>query len=217
MLKAYAVAAMFCLSSVHAEQIQLTNLSRLELTNTKAVIATHQGKSALKLTEAENGQGDAFATVKDLRFRNGTIELELSGAPLKSAPDSARGFVGVAFRVQPGGSRFEYFYIRPTNGRTDDQLRRNHSTQYASFPDWPWQRLRQESPGVYESYADMAPGEWTRLRTVVQGTNAMLHVGGATQPCLIVHDLKLGDVEGSIALWIGPGTEGHFRDLTISK
>jgi hypothetical protein len=217
MFKVCAVAAMFCLSSVHAEQIQLTNLSRLELKNTQAVIATLHGKSALKLTEAESGQGEAFAAIKDVRFRSGTIDLEVAGAPLKTAPDAARGFVGVAFRMQPGGSRYEFIYIRPTNGRTEDQLRRNHSTQYASFPDWPWERLRQETPGVYESYADMVPGEWTRLKIVVQGTNAMLYVGGATQPCLIVHDLKLGDVEGSVALWIGPGTEGHFRDLTISR
>jgi hypothetical protein len=217
MLKVCVVAAMFWLSSVHAEQIQLTNLSRLELKNAQASNTTHQGKSALKLTEGEKGQAEAFAAVKDIRFRNGTIELEVSGAPLQTAPDSARGFVGVAFRMQPGGSRFEYFYIRPTNGRADDQLRRNHATQYASFPDWPWQRLRQETPGVYESYADMSPGEWTRLRIIVQGTKASLYVGGVAQPCLIVHDLKLGDVEGSVALWIGPGTEGYFRDLTISK
>lgn len=217
MLKIHAVATLFCLPSLHAEQIQLTNLSRLELKNAQGIIATLHGKSALKLTEAESGQGDAFAAIKDVRFRSGTIDLEVAGAPLQTAPDSARGFVGVAFRVQPGGSRYEYFYIRPTNGRTDDQLRRNHATQYASFPDWPWERLRQETPGVYESYADMAPGEWTRLRIIVQGTNASLYVGGAAQPCLIVHGLKLGDIEGSLGLWIGPGTEGYFRDLTISK
>jgi hypothetical protein len=36
---------------------------------------------------------------------------------------ASRGF-GIAFRVQ--GNRFEYIYLRPTNGRADDQIRRNH-------------------------------------------------------------------------------------------
>lgn len=76
--------------------------------------------------------------------------------------------------MQDGGARFENIYIRPAKGRADDQLRRNHSTQYVSFSDW--ERLRKESPGVYESYADMAAGEWTHLRLVAHQTTASLYV-----------------------------------------
>lgn len=109
------------------------------------------------------------------------------------------------------------FYIRPTNGRADDQLRRNHSTQFVSAPDWPWERLRKENPGVYESYVDLAAGEWTHLCVVVHGTNASLYFGGAAQPCLLVHDLKPGNPHGAVALWIGPGTEGYFSGLRGSS
>jgi hypothetical protein len=59
------------------------------------------------------------------------------------------------------GARTESIYLRPTNGRADDQLRRNHSVQYDSVPDFPWFRLRKESPGVYESYTDLEAGEWS--------------------------------------------------------
>ena len=69
---------------------------------------------------------------------------------------------------------------------------------------------------MYESYADMLPGEWTHLRIVVQGTEASLHVGGGAQPCLLVHDLKLGDVEGSVALWMQRQAKGSFRNLQIT-
>jgi hypothetical protein len=35
---------------------------------------------------------------------------------------------------------------------------------------------------------------------------------------LIVNDLKQGkDLRGSVGLWIGPGTLGHFTNLTIDK
>ena len=149
-------------------------------------------------------------------FRNGTIDVEVSGAPAKGAPAFARGFIGVVFHMQADGTHFEDIYVRPSNARADNQLQRNHTTQYMSSPDWSWRRLRQETPGAYESYVDMAPGEWTRLRIVVKGTNASLYVGDSAQPCLVVHDLKLGEKEGAVALWIGPGTEGYFRNLTIT-
>ena len=144
------------------------------------------------------------------------IEVEIAGAPRAGTEGGgARGFVGVAFRLQKDPLRYECFYLRPTNGRAEDQLRRNHSTQYVSHPDHPWHRLRKESPGVYESYVDLVPGDWNRVRIVVSGTEARLFVNGAEQPVLIVKDLKLGASEGGVALWIGPGTEAHFAGLRV--
>jgi hypothetical protein len=215
-LSPFLFTAFFSIA-MHAQEIPLTDLSRLELRGVHAETTAHQGLEALKITENETGPGEALAVVRNLIFHNGAIDVEVAGAPSKSANAQARGFIGVAFRMAAGGARFEEFYIRPTNGRADDQLRRNHATQYVSFPDWPWERLRKESPGVYESYADMAAGEWTHLRIVVHGTSASLYVSGAAQPCLVVHDLKLGDAEGSVALWIGPGTEGFFRKLIVTR
>lgn len=193
----------------------VTDRSKLELRNVDAEVTVYMGSRALKLTEKTASQADSIAVLKGTAFRNGHIEVDVAGAPAKGAMQGARGFIGIAFHVQPGASRYECIYLRPTNGRADDQLRRNHTTQYISFPDWPWERLRKESPGVYESYVDLQPGEWTKVRTVVKGTDASLFVGAATQPCLLVHDLKLGESTGAVALWIGPGTEGYFRDLKI--
>lgn len=190
------------------------DVSRLELKNARAEAVRYRGAAAVKLESVV--EGDGMAVMKGSRFHNGSIELDVAGAPGKGVFGDAKGFIGIVFRME-GDGRYENFYIRPTNGRAADQLRRNHSTQYTSHPDWPWERLRKETPGVYESYADMMPGEWTHLRLVVKGVEASFYVGGAEQPCLLVHDLKLGDVEGPVALWIGPGTEGYFRDVRISE
>jgi hypothetical protein len=46
---------------------------------------------------------------------------------------------------------------------------------------------------------------------------ARLFVHGAAEPCLIVNDMKLGDTEGAVALWVGPGTEGYFANLKITQ
>jgi hypothetical protein len=199
-----------------AAGVDVTDLSHLDLRNARAEPTAYRGRAALKMIERDGAPGGAYAIVKGLAFHDGIIELEVSGAPSKTADPTARGFIGVMFRVKPDGAHCENIYLRPANGRAEDQLQRNHAVQYVSPPEWDWKRLRDETPGQYESYVDLQPGEWTRIRIVVHGKRAALYVGGAEQPCLIVKDMKLGDSEGGVALWIGPGTEGYFRDLTVT-
>jgi len=189
-------------------------IDQLTASRVKLASVDYKGKRSIKVTEdGEVGNGEAYAIVKGPEFRNGTIDVELAGVLAASAGPAARGFIGVAFRIRDG--KFEYIYLRPTNGRADDQVRRNHSTQYSSFPDFDFARSRKEAPEKYESYVDLEPGVWTRVRIVVQGTTARLFVHEAAQPVLIVNDLKLGDSSGAVALWIGPGTEGYFTGLSI--
>jgi len=191
--------------------------NRLESVGVEVSPVEYRGRTAVRVVEAPGSEGgQTLAIVPGRSFRNGTIELDVAGSPREGAFGGARGFVGVAFRVKRSPSRYECFYLRPTNGRADDQLRRNHSTQYVSEPDYPWHRLRKESPGVYESYVDLEPGAWTSVKVVVSGTDARLYVHGADQPCLVVKDLKLGDSEGAVALWIGTGTEAHFANLRVT-
>lgn len=132
------------------------------------------------------------------------------------AAEGARGFVGITFRVSPNGSRFECIYLRPTNGRAEDQVRRNHSVQYISVPGFSWQRLRREFPAQYETYVDLAPGEWTKVRIEVRGEKVRLYVHNAPHPTLLVNDLKQRQSNGAIALWVGPGTIAHFSKLRFS-
>lgn len=213
----FPAALILFAAALHAEIIPLTDLSRLELRNTRAEITSYHGRRALKLTEEPAGSGQLLAVLRGYSFHDGTIDLDVAGALSATAAESDRGFIGIAFRMQPDEAHYECIYIRPTNGRSQDQLRRNHSTEYESMPDWPWYRLRKESPGVYESYADMAEGEWIHMRIVVHGTQAALYLANAAQPSLLIHDLKLGDKRGAIALWGGSGTVGYFANLTISN
>ena len=209
-----AVFLTSCLQLVAPPPAAAQTIDQLTSHRVKLESVDYQGKRAVKVVEDGSVQnGEAYAVVKNMDFHNGTIEVEVAGRPGAGANPAARGFIGVAFRVRDG--RFEYIYLRPTNGRADDQIRRNHSTQYSSFPDFDFARLRKESPEKYESYVDLEPGAWTRCRLVVQGTTARLFVHGAEQPALVVTDLKLGDSTGGVALWIGPGTEGYFTGLTI--
>lgn len=196
------------------------NITDIQVHNVQAVSVRHDGIDGVLVTEPpgqSNDGEDKLAVIPDARLHNGVIEVDIAGRPSEGAQEQARGFVGIAFRVGADAGRFECLYIRPTNGRADDQLRRNHSTQYISFPDHPWHKLREETPGKYEAYADMVPGQWTKLKITVEGDGARLFVGGAEHPTLIVNDLKHGDTEGGVALWIGPGIEGFFANLRVSE
>ncbi len=157
-----------------------------------------------------------FVRINNLDFTNGTIEMTVLSRLLPDAPDFSRGFIGIAFHINDDYSKFESIYIRPTNGRADSQVRRNHSIQYFAYPDYKFQRLRKESPEMYESYADMGLNEWIQIRIEVHGQKAKLYINNNKQPSLIVNDLKLGDnIQGAIGLFVDVGTEGFFKDLKV--
>jgi hypothetical protein len=197
--------------------------------NVAAEAAVLQGKKGLRVTISEETERrlqkmtpeqqlavEPLAPIAGIDFANGVIEAEIAGAPGPGAGEGARGFVGIAFRLQSDMRTYDAFYLRPTNGRADDQERRNHAAQYISHPDWPWFRTRKETPSRYESYVDLVPGTWTKIKIEVGGARARLFVHGQEQPTLVVNDLKSGaQGKGAVALWIGPGTIAHFRDVSV--
>jgi hypothetical protein len=207
-------------TQVKTMTIALDNPSEMQPRNVKVEQVTYKGRKALRVTDAATGNvtdGVQLVVLNKTEFQDGVIEIELAGEPAATAGAGARGFVGMAFRVAPEAAKYECFYLRPTNGRADDQVRRNHSTQYISYPEFPWHRLRKEFPEKYESYVDLVPGEWTKVKIEVRGDKAKLYVHDAPQPVLIVNDLKLGQSQGRLALQVGPGTVAHFANLRVTK
>jgi hypothetical protein len=203
--------------SAQTKQYALESVEGLRLHNVTAEPGTLQGKNGLRLTISgdaarrldgmQPGQPDLeqLAWIEGVLFSNGVIEAEVAGTPSPTAAQGARGFVGVAFRLQEDKKTYDAFYLRPTNG-----------LQYISHPDWPWFRLRKETPSRYESYVDLVPATWTKIKIEVRGERARLYVHDGEQPTLIVNDLKTGaSAKGAVALWLGPGTVAHFRNLTI--
>lgn len=188
-------------------------------------VAKRMAEAAARRPQTKGGPGGGEAGRVDLlvfpkteAFSNGTIEVDLAGSPSAAAGGGARGFVGVAWRVQPDNKTYDCFYLRPTNGRADDQERRNHSAQYISHPDWTWFRFRQESPSKYETYVDIEPDKWIHVKIDVDGSKARLYVNGAEQPTLIVNDLKSGaDASGAVALWLEGSTVAHYANLRVVR
>ena len=213
-----------------AKQYALESVAGLRMHNVTAVPATLDGKKGLRITVSDEDAArfqrmtpeernlfEQLAVIEVLDFSSGIIEAEIAGVPAPGAAEGARGFVGIAFRLQDDMKAYDAFYLRPTNGRAEDQERRNHATQYVSHPEWPWFRLRSETPSKYESYVDLVPGAWTKIKIEVRGDKARLYVHDGQHPVLIVNDVKSGaQKKGAIALWLGPGTIGHFRNLVVT-
>jgi hypothetical protein len=225
-----------------AQSWDLATPEGLDPHHTSIEATTFAGRKALRVTlspeagraaaprptaqPAASGAGSSAAApdaleqlvlVRGVELGDGVIEVDLAGEPAPGAQQGARGFVGVAFRVQPDRETYDAFYLRPTNGRAEDQERRNHTAQYVSHPDWTWFRLREETPSRYESYVDIQPAKWIHVKIEIEGERARLFVDGNEQPTLIVNDVKSGaGARGQVALWLGPGTVAHFANLKIA-
>lgn len=155
-----------------------------------------------------------YAKLVDSEFEDGVIEVTVLSRLLPDAPEHARGFIGLAFRIDDQDEIFESIYIRPTNGSSDIQLRRNRAVQYFSYPNFKYTHSRESNPGEYETYADIDINQWIDMKIEVEGDKAKLYLNGQKNPTLIVNDLKHGsNKKGAIGLFVDIGTEGFFRDL----
>lgn len=230
MMKKYKITALFSLFALVALGQDLTfKKQEFELNNVKASVVKLKGQKVLKMErdlEALPFDKDnmvatvdepTYAKLKGIDFENGIIEVKVLSSLLESAPDFARGFIGVAFHIDDSNTNFQSIYIRPTNGRAENQFRRNHTVQYFSYPDYKFDRLRKEFPETYETYADIGLDEWITLRIEINDRKATLYINDQKHPSFIVDEMKGNTKSGSIGLWVDIGTEGYFKDLKIIK
>lgn len=152
-----------------------------------------------------------------VEFEKGVIEVDVLSRLIGGAPDYARAFAGLAYRIVDRVERFEAVYVRPLNGArlNPPGPRLNRGLQYFAFPEWDFQRLRDEYPdGRFEARADIAPDEWIHLRIEVRGRGLSVGINGAT--ALVVDETRGVPVCGQVGLWVDIGTEAFFSNLRIT-
>lgn len=126
--------------------------------------------------------------------------------------------MGIAFPLQNDMNTYDGFYLRPTNGS-----RRRSGATKSCRPVHLTSRLAV----VPASQGDALqvriirrhrPAAWTKIKIEVRGERARLSVHDHDQPALIVNDVKSGaQGKGAVALWIGPGTVAHLRNLRVER
>lgn len=207
--------------AVPAPQVfPLSDAKALVAKNVQLEPVEYLGRKAVRLTQppgtAQATGAEGIALLANTEFQDGTIEADFA---LKiTTPPGVRmpGFMGIAFRARPDGSRFDQFYVRPGNGHAEDQAMRNHAVQYVAHPAHPWFVLRPQWPWVYEAGADIQPETWFRVRIDVAGRAARLYIDDAKQPVLIVDGLKGTELRGGVGLTGFPGQEAYFANLRIT-
>lgn len=182
---------------------------------------TLEDESVLRVEKKDKLMGfdeNTYAKLLDCPFHNGQIEVKLRSRLLPEAPEFARGFIGIAFRINSSNTQFESFYVRPTNGRTtNDPVRKNRAVQYFSYPDYTFDYFRQQGITAFEGPADIALDEWILLKAIIRDEQASFYLNNSEVPALVVNQLKLGaDATGAIGLFVDIGTEGFFKDLVIT-
>src|SRR5579884_1991754 len=200
-------------AAARAEDLDVTAVGkdpRWKIAGRDVSVVDIKGKHALKVSE---GPGMGLVWLNGYDFTNGTVEVDLLG---RSQPIQG-SFLGVAFRVVDERTH-DAVYFRPFNFRASDPDRHSHAVQYVSEPQWGWQLLRSQHPGVYEHAIVPEPDgdAWFHARIVVERPNVTVFVNGASTPCLTVKELS-DRAGGSVGLWVGEGSGGHFADLRVTR
>ena len=156
---------------------------------------TYKGETCLAVSEK------AMPILKDLRFESGTIEMDM-------ALTRPNGFIGVDFRVQGGGKRFERLYFRPGASATPNAIQ--YDPHFNGYSNW-----QVYNPPLHEGKATLPEnGDWFHVKIDVARSKARVFVGGAQEPQLVVRELLSGSSAGAVGLWVSQA-DAYFANITI--
>lgn len=191
-----------------------------------AVPTTIAGRAALRVQLTADVVADGIPGIDfidaptfvmlPVEFSEGVIEFDLLSRLTPDAPDYARAFAGIAYRIVTDVESFECVYVRPMNGRglNPPPPRDVRAAQYFAFPEWKFDRIREEfAGGTYEAGADIAPDTWMHVRLEVAEHSVRLFVDGVG--VLDIEHTLVPATPGAIGLWVDIGTEAYFADLVV--
>jgi len=113
-------------------------------------------------------------------------------------------------------NNFELVYFRPFNFKSPEK--KGNSVQYVSLPEFTWQKLRAEHPGVYESEPNPTPepDDWFHATIVVDHPTVKIYINNSDEPSLTIEQLSKRK-SGWLGLWVGSNSEGQFKNLKVTK
>jgi len=149
--------------------------------------------------------------LKDVTFKNGTIDVDLRGKDV-----FLKSFLGIAFHARDT-SNYDVIYFRPFRFHSADIPTRKWSVQYMAMPGYDYSRLRKEHPGVYENQVNPVPGatDWFHATIVIKDEWITVYVNHSKTESLKIKSLN--DIKaGAIGLWTSDLGE-DFANLVIKN
>jgi len=193
------------------QQIIVANLfkkGKLKSANREIKIVQNDSGAYLRIEENKK-EGIVWLPAKG--FKNGTIEIEMRGKDVFQ-----RSFIGIAFHGINAAS-YDAVYCRPFNFYAKDSVRKIHSIQYISHPDFTWEKLRKERNAVFENEIINPPNadDWFKMKLAIEGTTVKAYINNEVQPSLIVEKLN-NRTSGKIGLFTADSSGGDFKIIKIN-
>lgn len=187
------------------------NINQLLKENKLVKAYTRQTVTELTGSGKQGLATDGVLWLKGVNFKTGTIDVDLRGRDVFQ-----QSFLGIAFHGIDTTTN-DVVYFRPFNFQATDTLRRKHTVQYISEPDFPWDKLRKEFPLVYENEVNPFPQAtaWFHARIVVGTDDITVYVDHSNKPSLRVKKLN-NRQSGLLGLW-SSGLPGDFANLEIMQ
>jgi hypothetical protein len=177
--------------SLHAQAIDVPfDSSHWTLDAPHAAFVEHLGRPSIRL-------GGGSALLEDVKFQDGTIEVDVSG--------KTSGFAFLVFRATTANDG-EDVYLRMGLSGTADAVQ--YMPMYGGLGAWKL----YHGPG-YTASASFDARAWTHLRVDVEGRRATVFVGNATVPTMVVPELKGAGSIGAIGVF--EGTPGGASDSVL--
>ncbi len=188
---------------------KLLSSNRFSTTNRKIAALPNYEKDGVLLS---SDAGEGMAWLNGVTFGNGIIEVDMRGKNVEQ-----QSFLGIAFHGLHDTKTTDVIYFRPFNFLAADSVKRSHSIQYASHPEYPWQVLREKFNGKYERPIKPAPDpdKWFHIRIEVNYPEIKVFVNNNTTPSMVAK--KLNDRKsGLLGLWVGNNSDGAFANLKVT-
>lgn len=204
-----SVVPAFAREAVTFDLHQLAANGGLEVHNRELSLVAEESRTGIRLSRRE---GEGVAWLEGVEFSEGEIEFDVRGENVKQ-----NSFVGVAFHGKDDQT-YDAVYFRPFQFREQDDTLRARSVQYVSLPEHTWRKLREESPGKYESTVDPVPDpdSWFHVRIVVEGSVVSTYVDGSDRPSLVVEKVT-GATGGAIGLYVADTSGGDFANFKLIR
>ncbi len=170
---------------------------------------------SVKTEKIEEDDTNSYVTLNDLKMKNGIIECDMKSVLLPDSPELARGFIGIAFRIDDRDMEFEGFYIRPTNGRgCDNAFRKAHACQYFAYPGYTWSYYREYGITDYEAPINtIALDEWAHIKAILKDETAKFYVND--ELVLDVKHMQHTPTSGRIGFNTHIGSDCFFKNLKV--
>ena len=139
---------------------------------------------------------------KDLKFKDGTIELDAAWGGKQG------GYLGFAFRIKDA-HHYECVYFRPESSGTINAIQYMPEKK-ADFNWWDYESDK------YQAKAVLPRNDWFHIKAVIKGSSVTVYLNNQPKPVLTYAALDKSLDSGSAGFWFGNTSMAAYKNLVVT-